>query len=99
MSKFDSKKTARLYGETPDDELGQSLDGFSWYGLYRSRKGFGGSIVIEDTFGFVSRIDYLTNAALALAWAELETEQDLDHETGYRLGEWRTVAVHYGFAI
>lgn len=88
MSKFPDPLTRRLYNETPEDELGQSLDGSSWYGLY-PRKGEGGHIVIEDTYGFVSRVSFATTAALRLAWSELETEQDLDHQTGEDLGEWR----------
>lgn len=88
MSKFDSRKTERLYNDYPEDSLGQSIDGLSWYGLYPSREG-GGSIVIEDTYGNVSRVDYVTTAALHLAWSELETEQDLNHNDGDLIGEWR----------
>jgi hypothetical protein len=79
LTKFDTPYTARLYGLDPDDSLGQSLDGGSWYGLYRNSGG-GGHIVVEDTYGFVGRVSFATTAALMLAWSELETEDDLRHD-------------------
>ena len=76
MSKFDSQATESLYKQTPDDELGQSLDGWSWFGLYRAHDAGGGSIVIEDTYGFVTRVDFETDFALYLAWHELATDPE-----------------------
>ncbi len=79
MTKYDSQATEALYKQTPDDDLGTSLDGFSWYGLYRAEQSGGGSIVIEDTLGFVGRVDFETSEALTLAWFELETDNSLVH--------------------
>lgn len=75
-SKFDSQATQALYKQEPDDSIGQSLDGFSWYGLYRAHREGGGSIIVEDTYGFVGRADFETTAALMLAWSELAYELD-----------------------
>lgn len=79
MTKYDSQATKALYAQEPDDSLGQSLDGFSWYGLYRASETGGGSIVVEDTYGFVGRCDFETSQALTLAWSELETDEGLTH--------------------
>ena len=80
-TKFDSQATQTLYNQTPDDDLGQSLDGGSWYGLYRALEAGGGSIVIEDTYGFVGRADFETSEALELAWCGLEMDTALDAGT------------------
>lgn len=76
MSKYDSQGTESLYKQTPDEMFGASLDGFSWYGLYRAEEAGGGSIVIEDTYGFVSRIDFETSSDLERVWSEVLTEPD-----------------------
>jgi hypothetical protein len=73
-TKFDSQATEALYKQEPDDSWGESLDGFSWYGLYRAQIQGGGSIIIEDTYGFVGRSDFETSEALELAWIEVTTE-------------------------
>lgn len=75
-SKFDSQATAALYKTEPNDSIGNSLDGFSWYGLYRAHSAGGGSILVEDTYGFVGRADFETTAALELAWSEIEWDLD-----------------------
>lgn len=76
MSKFDSQATEALYNQHPDDSIGHSLNGFSWYGLYRADVEGGGSIIVEDTYGFVGRADFETSAALELAWCEISTDLD-----------------------
>lgn len=81
-TKFDSQATQSLYAQTADDELGQSYDGHSWYGLYRGS--VGGSIVIEDTYGFVGRVDFDTTQELMAAWETLATDDDLCHGDAYR---------------
>lgn len=82
IGKFDSQATEALYKQDPDDELGRSLDGMSWYGLYRAVEAGGGSIVIEDTYGFVGRADFETPEALELAWCGLETDEaEYDRES------------------
>ncbi|KKL99567.1 hypothetical protein LCGC14_1813110 [marine sediment metagenome] len=77
-TKFDSQATEALYRQNPDDELGQSLDGLSWYGLYRALEAGGGSIVIEDTYGFVGRADFETSEALEEAWCGIGMDAALD---------------------
>lgn len=76
IGKFDSQATQALYRQEPDDSIGQSLDGGSWYGLYRAHIEGGGSILVEDTYGFVGRADFETTAALELAWNELAYDTD-----------------------
>lgn len=97
MTKFDNRLTETLYGLTPVDETGQSNDGHSWYGLYPAQSG--GHILVEDTYGNVSRVTYATSAALYLAWSEIETDPGLSHSEGTRLGEWRDELTYYGVAI
>lgn len=83
-TKFDSQATQSLYRQDPDDEAGRSLDGGCWYGLYRtSNHESGGFILIEDTFGFVTRLDYHTDAALELAWCEITTDTTIDYAEGF----------------
>lgn len=83
-TKFDSQATQSLYRQTPDDETGRSLDGGCWYGLYRTGPNeSGGFILIEDTFGFVTRLDFLTNQALELAWCEITTDETIDYAEGF----------------
>lgn len=74
MTKFDSQATRALYAQEPDDSIGHSLDGFSWYGLYIAHNAGGGSIVVEDTYGFVGRCDFETTESLMLKWSEIETD-------------------------
>lgn len=74
MSKFDSQATEALYRSEPDDSIGHSLNGFSWYGLYRAHMEGGGSIVIEDTYGNVGRADFETTEEIERVWCEIETD-------------------------
>lgn len=89
IGKFHNNQTRFLYDSDPDDSIGHSLDGFSWYGLYRNTRDdhgrfLAGSIVIEDTYGFVSRIDYSIGSELETAWQEIDL--DLEREGFY----WET---------
>jgi hypothetical protein len=93
QGKYDSQATAALYATEPDDSLGQSLDGFSWYGLYRATDVGGGSIVIEDTQGFVGRADFERTEDLTAAWTSLELDNDLIHP------DTRDLADFFGIAI
>lgn len=77
MTKFDSQATESLYRQEPDDSYGVSLDGFSWYGLYRtSEEESGGFILQETTQGFVTRFDFETDSELEEIWAQIITEPD-----------------------
>jgi hypothetical protein len=58
--KFPHALAERLYGETPDEEVGSSSEGIGWAGLYiaeddSERETFGAPFVVlvESTDGFV----------------------------------------------
>lgn len=76
IGKFENEQTAYLYAQEPDDSIGHSLDGGCWYGLYRGTRDdrgnhLAGSIVVEDTFGFVGRSDFRDGLTLELTWCEI----------------------------
>lgn len=71
-TKFDSQLAEELYGETPDEELGYSHDGMSWYGLYRSEK----AILVESTYGFVSTWEFDTDEKLMRQWEMIQFDFD-----------------------
>lgn len=79
MHKFDSQATRALYNSEPEDQIGASLDGFSWYGLYPANTAGGGFIVIEDTFGYVTRLDYSTTEDLYMAWFGIADDTETDY--------------------
>lgn len=65
--KFDTPEAERLYGETPDEELG-SVQDFGWYGLYLAEM----TILWEDSQGFVTSYAYFSTNNLLADWEELE---------------------------
>lgn len=76
--KYDSDIAEQLSGETPSDELG-SVQDFGWYGLYLNEPisepgGTGGGTVLhEDSQGFVFAEQYDTDLEVNDRWHELQS--------------------------
>ncbi|MFJ9900222.1 hypothetical protein ACIQPR_43530 [Streptomyces sp. NPDC091280] len=64
MSKFESKEAEELYFLQPEQEVGDSVSGAAWFGLYQLEA----IILTEDARGNVFLRKYDTTADLNEAW-------------------------------
>lgn len=78
-TKFQSEDARRLYGlAEPNDQVGSSSEGVGWAGLYLTAGSqAGGTILVENTDGFVDMHVYDTEEELKKSWAEFEKTLDI----------------------